>query len=71
MLPQLLKILMEKKGGNISFLMLITLLAGVGTWVYYGYLKKDWPIIITNSFSFLVNLGIIACHIKYRCKQKS
>jgi MtN3 and saliva related transmembrane protein len=66
LLPQLIKIIKEKKCDNISVLMLITLLAGVGTWVYYGYLKDDWPIIITNSFSFLINLAIIACRVIFK-----
>jgi len=63
LLPQLIKIIKEKKGDDISVAMLITLLAGLGTWIYYGCLKKDWPIIVTNSFSFLINLAIIACRI--------
>ena len=66
LLPQLIKILKEKKCDHISVLMLVTLLAGVGAWVYYGYLKNDWPIMITNSFSLLINLMIITCRVVYR-----
>jgi len=66
LLPQLIKIIKEKKANDISAVMLVTLLAGLGAWVYYGCLKKDWPIIVTNSFSFLINLAIIACTIVFR-----
>jgi len=65
LLPQLIKLIKEKKGDGISVVMLITLLAGLGTWVYYGCLKKDWPIIATNSFSFLINLAIIGCRVLF------
>ena len=66
MLPQLFKIIKEKKAENISYFMLFLLLAGLGGWVWYGILKNDYPIIITNGFSFLVNLTIIGFSIKYK-----
>ncbi|HEV7782433.1 MAG TPA: SemiSWEET transporter [Chitinophagaceae bacterium] len=66
MLPQLFKIIKEKKAENISYFMLFLLLAGLGGWVWYGILRNDYPIIITNGFSFLVNLTIIGFSIKYK-----
>lgn len=66
MLPQLIKIIREKKTEDISFLMLFVLLAGVAAWVCYGILKKDYPIIVTNSFSFVVNSLVIFFSFKYR-----
>ena len=70
LLPQLIKIIREKKSENLSFVMLFVLLVGIGAWVYYGILKKDYPIIITNSFSFMVNTLIIIFSIKYRNDNK-
>jgi len=68
MLPQLFKIIKEKKAGAISYLMLIILLIGLVGWVYYGILKEDYPIIITNCFSFVVNFLIIVFTFKYKKK---
>jgi MtN3 and saliva related transmembrane protein len=51
LVPQLVKLLKEKKAENISLLMLAVLFAGVGLWIYYGILKKDFIIIVSNSFS--------------------
>jgi MtN3 and saliva related transmembrane protein len=68
LLPQLIKIIKEKKANDISFVMLFILLAGLGGWIWYGILKSDYPIIITNSFSFIVNLFIIVFSIKYKTK---
>ena len=67
-LPQLLKILKEKKAENVSVWMLIILLLGLGLWTAYGFLKKDWPIVVTNAFSFLLNLVLMFFRYKYREK---
>ncbi|MGZ8511699.1 MAG: SemiSWEET family sugar transporter [Chitinophagaceae bacterium] len=68
LLPQLIKIIKEKKTDDISYFMLFILLAGLAGWVWYGILKEDYPIIVTNSFSFLVNTAIIFFTIRYRKK---
>lgn len=68
MLPQLVKMIKEKEGKDISAGMLIVLLAGLAVWVAYGIMKKDWPIIITNAFSFLVNSIIITLKFVYERK---
>lgn len=68
LLPQLIKILKEKKGGDISILMLLCLLCGLACWVWYGILQKDWPIIITNAFSLVTNSAIIIMTIYYKKK---
>ena len=59
LLPQLVKLIREKKGESVSVGMLIVLLAGLSGWIWYGILKKDYPIIITNSFSMLTNIAIL------------
>ena len=66
LLPQLVKIIKSKKAEDISFFMLIILLIGVAGWVWYGILRKDYPIIITNAFSFIVNVLIIVFSMIYK-----
>lgn len=58
-IPQLLKLIKEKKAEDISLKMFLVLLTGLGLWIYYGSLKKDWILIIANSFSFVLNLAVI------------
>lgn len=70
LLPQLFKIIKDKKANDISYFMLFILLTGIGGWIWYGMLKKDYPIIITNAFSFLVNLLVIGFSIKYKNKKQ-
>lgn len=66
MVPQLIKLLREKKAENISYFMLALLLTGLAGWVWYGILKDDLPIIITNGFSFCINLLVIIFSAKYK-----
>jgi MtN3 and saliva related transmembrane protein len=66
MLPQLIKIIQEKKASQVSVSMLLILIAGLGLWVWYGFLKEDWPIIATNLFSLVVNLTMMFLRYKYR-----
>lgn len=68
LIPQLVKLIKEKKAENVSLGMMAILFAGLGLWIYYGLLKEDWIIILANSFSFIVN-GILAFFtIKYKKK---
>jgi len=66
MMPQVIKTIKTKEAENISPVMLIILIAGVALWIVYGCIKKDWPIIITNSFSVLVNLSMLFLHWRYK-----
>jgi MtN3 and saliva related transmembrane protein len=68
LLPQLIKIIKDKKADDISYFMLLILLAGLAGWVWYGILKEDYPIIITNSFSFMVNITIIFFTVRFQKK---
>ena len=69
LLPQLIKLLKEKKADDVSLGMLAILFAGLGLWIYYGILRKDWIIISANSFSFLINLILAGFAIKYKKKK--
>jgi len=70
MLPQLIKIIKEKEAKDISIVMILILLAGLCMWIYYGILKKDMPIIVTNIFSVVVNLTLLFFRLRY-WKKKS
>ena len=69
LIPQLTKVLKEKKAENISILMLLVLFVGLGLWIYYGILKKD--LIISNSFSFIINVLLVIFALKYKINNKN
>lgn len=66
LLPQLIKIIKEKKADDISMWMLGVLFTGLAMWVVYGFMKNDLIIIIANSFSLLVNAIIVFLTIRYK-----
>ncbi|HEY1113402.1 MAG TPA: SemiSWEET transporter [Chitinophagaceae bacterium] len=68
MVPQVVKTIKEKKAEEVSLTMLFILMLGVATWVAYGILRDDMPIIVTNSFSLLVNITMIVLRLKYQRK---
>ncbi len=69
MLPQLIKTFKEKKAEDLSLVMILVLMSGIGCWIYYGILRKDAPIIYTNSFSFLLNSILLILRFKYAEKK--
>ena len=68
MLPQLIKLIREKKAKDVSLLMLILLNTGIALWVYYGILREDLPILVTNCFALLVNILTFILSFKYKEK---
>jgi MtN3 and saliva related transmembrane protein len=66
MLPQLIKLIKERKANDISLVMLITLISGLIIWVWYGIKKGDWIIIISNGFSVLINILILILSLIYK-----
>lgn len=66
LLPQLFKILKEKKAKDVSLGMMAVLFAGVSLWVYYGILKNDWIIIIANSVSLVINVFTSVLTLRYK-----
>jgi MtN3 and saliva related transmembrane protein len=68
LLPQLVKLIKTKKAEDLSLFYLVILLVGLSLWIWYGVLRDDMPIILTNSFSLLLNIVIIIIGIKFKRK---
>ena len=68
LLPQLIKLLKEKKAEDVSTGMLAVLLTGLVLWIWYGIRKEDLIILIANSFSLLVNVITLVLTLKYKSK---
>ncbi len=68
MIPQLVKVIREKNVEDISLLMLLVLISGLSLWVWYGFVKDELPIILSNSFAVLVNISLLICYMIYHKK---
>ena len=66
LLPQLIKLVREKRAENISIPYLVILLTGLCLWIVYGIMKKDMPIIFTNGFAVLTSLATLLLGLIYR-----
>lgn len=66
LLPQLIKLLKNKKAEDISLFYLGILFVGLGLWIWYGVLREDLPIMLTNGFSLLVNGFVIVLGVRYK-----
>jgi MtN3 and saliva related transmembrane protein len=69
LLPQLIKICKEQKAAEISYPMLLILMAGLMLWVWYGIKKEDLIIIISNAVSLSMNLLILFFNHRYRDRE--
>lgn len=70
MLPQLIKVLKTKETADLSVAMICVLITGVSLWVYYGFLQKEIPIILSNAFSVLVNSTLLVCCFIFGKKER-
>jgi MtN3 and saliva related transmembrane protein len=57
--PQLKKCWDTGSAGDLSLKMFLTLSAGVALWAVYGFMRSDVVIIIANSISLALLMGIL------------
>jgi MtN3 and saliva related transmembrane protein len=70
LLPQLIKLRKHKKAEDISLFYLVILFVGLSLWVWYGVLREDIPIMVTNGFSLVINGIIIVLGVRYKRNRK-
>jgi MtN3 and saliva related transmembrane protein len=68
--PQLIKICKDKKAENISLLWVFILFLGLCGWIYYGILKKDTIIFVSNTIAALINAGIAVSAIIFKQEKR-
>lgn len=67
-IAQIYKSLKTKTVKDVSPIMFTVLVIGIGLWVVYGIIIKDFPIIVTNSLALLLHLFMCVLIIKFRKK---
>ena len=68
-IPQIYKAIKTKKTKDISPVFFTIMIIGVSLWTVYGILQNDYPIIITNGISTILNLTMLIIYIR-SIKQK-
>jgi MtN3 and saliva related transmembrane protein len=58
-IPQTYIIIREQSTEHISVVTYFILLTGTLLWLYYGIMKEDWPLILTNAVTSITSIMII------------
>ncbi len=64
-LPQVIKTLRTKDADDVAISMYVVYLFGIILWIFYGFAREDWSIIITNGITCLLNIVMLILKIKY------
>jgi len=64
--PQVIKTWKTKSTKDISIAMFMILCTGILSWIIYGILREDWPVIIANVVTFILAMNILILKIVYR-----
>ena len=63
-LPQIYKAVKTKKAEDISPVFFTIMIFGVSLWTVYGILQNDYPIIVTNGISAILNSIMLFIYFK-------
>ena len=64
-LPQALKIWKTKSTKDISLYMFVIFTIGVFSWLVYGIIISDLPVILANAVTLILSLFILVFKLKY------
>jgi MtN3 and saliva related transmembrane protein len=65
-LPQAIKVYKSKSTKDISLYMFLIFTIGVFSWLIYGIIISDLPIILANAVTLILSLFILIYKIKYK-----
>jgi MtN3 and saliva related transmembrane protein len=64
-IPQTIKTIRSRDTRAISFWMYLTFTVGIAFWFAYGVTLGSWPIMLSNTLSFLMALTILVMKMRY------
>ncbi len=65
-LPQALKVWKTKSTKDISLYMFLIFTLGVLSWLIYGFIKLDLPLILANAITLILSMFILIFKLKYK-----
>ena len=63
--PQIVKILREKKVEGVSLRMYVVTVTGFTLWIAYGFLLGSWPVWASNSVNLVLAATILVLKLRY------
>lgn len=64
--PQVVKTWRSRSSGDISLGMYAVLTCGVSSWLVYGLLVKDWPVVAANGVTLVLVAAMLAMKLVFR-----
>ena len=65
-LPQAIKVYKTKSTKDISLYMFLIFTIGVLSWLIYGFIINDWPVILANAVTLILSFFILIYKLKYK-----
>ena len=65
-LPQAIKVYQTKSTKDISLLMFLIFTMGVLSWLIYGLIINDLPIILANAVTLILSIFILVYKLKFK-----
>tara|TARA_A100000164_G_C21621317_1_gene636727 strand:- start:441 stop:704 length:264 start_codon:yes stop_codon:yes gene_type:complete len=64
--PQAVKVWKTKSTKDISLYMFVIFTIGVVSWLIYGIIISDLPIVLANAVTLILSLFILSYKLKYK-----
>ena len=64
-LPQILKILRERRAADVSLATNAAFASGIALWLVYGVMIGSWPVIVSNVVTLGFILAIVALKLRF------
>ena len=65
-LPQAIKVYKSKSTKDISLYMFLIFTIGVLSWLVYGLIINDWPVILANAVTLVLSFFILIYKLRYK-----
>ena len=65
-LPQVLRTWRTRQTRDLSLAMFALLVTASSLWAFYGFVQRDWPVVITNMGMVALNLALVVAKVRYR-----
>ena len=65
-LPQVLRTWRTKRTTDLSFGMVALLVASASLWILYGVVRRDWPVIATNTGVVSLTGALLAAKTRFK-----
>ena len=65
-LPQAIKVYKTKSTKDISLYMFLIFTIGVLSWLIYGLIINDWPVILANAITLVLSFFILIYKLRYK-----